>query len=121
MQSELYRDFTLITMHERHHDLHESRFLQPALTDDSPSLQPRGVYSWIRHLTIEAPLHNHANTATLWGMDIDEMSLERRRMVEYIEFMDLYRNVHGVLIRLPHNSLRSFRYVTSTIQERTKF
>lgn len=109
MQPELYRDFTLITTHERHHDIHESRFLQPTLTKDTYSLQPRGVYSWIRHLTIAAPLHNHANIATLWGMDINEMSLEKRRMIEYIEFMNLYRNIQGVLIRLPHNSLQSFR------------
>lgn len=117
MQPELYRDFTLITTHERHRDLNESRFLRPTLTDDIPSLQPRGVYKWIRHLTIEAPLHSHARMATLWGMDVNETSLERCRMIEYMEFLNLHRNVQGVLTRLPHNGLQSFRYVTPAFNE----
>jgi len=50
-------------------------------------------------------------------MDVNEMSLERRRMIEYMEFLNLHRNVQAVLTRLPHNSLQSFRYVTNIQKE----
>lgn len=110
MQPEIYRDFTITTNHEKHHDVHGSRFLRPALADGSSSVQPLGVYTWIRHLTIEAPLHRHENIAKLWGMALSDENFATRRILEHMEFTDLHRNVRGILARLPINSLQSFRY-----------
>ena len=106
-QPELYRDFVLVSLREKHHDVSNERFLKSFVTPGKPGLEYLGVYNFIRNLTLDAPPHDHPDLPNIYS--VQSSNSTARRTLERMEHQNLDGQAANILKHIPDNILQSFK------------